>query len=568
MKLSRLFIVASISSIRFAHNVLASPPSNSTWDYIIVGAGAAGIPLADGLSESGKSVLLLERGFASSHRWGGQLRPSWLDGSNLTRFDVPGLYGYIWTNNTENSGILCSDYEATAGCVLGGGTAVNAGLWWKPPHDDWDLVFPPGWHSADMAPYVEKAFRRIPWTDTPSTDGKRYFQNAATKVTNVLTTAGYTALSANDHPNAKSSVVSNSEYLFLHGERGGIMATYLVSAAERKNFQLQMNTTVARLVRKGDTVTGVEVEASGVGGYSGTIAVTPNTGRVILSAGVFGTAKILFRSGIGPKDQLEIVKASPEGPNMIDEKDWIDLPVGYNLDDNPNAFLVALDPTIEAYDYIGAYNTPIAADAAEYLANRSGPLAQVEGPINPIFWDTVTGGDNITREVQWSVNSGALSNTTAIAFTASLGRGKTARGRLTITPNLTINVSTLPYFNDPGAHDATAFTAAIAKVLPLLQQLPNATLYQPAPGVSAADFVKSLTIDISMSASHWVGSTKMGPGGAGGEGWVVDTETRVRGVRGLHVVDAGIVNGVPTSNPQSVFVVVAQRAAVEILKLG
>ena len=74
------------------------------------------------------------------------------------------------------------------------------------------------------------------------------------------------------------------------------MATYLVSAAARKNFRLQMNTTVTRLVRKGDTVTGVEVEASGKGGYSGTISVTPNAGRVILSAGVFGTAKILFRS--------------------------------------------------------------------------------------------------------------------------------------------------------------------------------------------------------------------------------------------------------------------------------
>ena len=48
----------------------------------------------------------------------------------------------------------------------------------------------------------------------------------------------------------------------------------------------------------------------------------------------------------------------------------------------------------------------------------------------------------------------------------------------------------------------------------------------------------------------------------------MDTKTRVRCVNGLHVVDAGIVNGVPTANPQSVFITVGDQAAVDILKLG
>jgi len=94
------------------------------------------------------------------------------------------------------------------------------------------------------------------------------------------------------------------------------------------------------------------------------------------------------------------------------------------------------------------------------------------------------------------------------------------------------------------------------------------TPYLPAAGVSAADYMNSLTIDISMSANQWVGSTKMRLGGAGEEDWVMDTKTRVRGVNGLDVVDAGIVNGVPTANLQSVFIIVWERAAVEILKLG
>jgi cellobiose dehydrogenase (acceptor) len=103
-------------------------PTGVTYDYIVVGGGAGGIPIADKLSEAGKKVLLIEKGPPSSGRWGGTMKPSWLDGTNLTRFDVPGLCNQIWV---DSAGIACTDTDQMAGCVLGGGTAVNAGLWWK-----------------------------------------------------------------------------------------------------------------------------------------------------------------------------------------------------------------------------------------------------------------------------------------------------------------------------------------------------------------------------------------------------------------------------------------------------
>ena len=46
-------------------------PTSTTYDYVIVGGGAGGIPMADKLSAAGKSVLLIEKGVASSGRWGG-----------------------------------------------------------------------------------------------------------------------------------------------------------------------------------------------------------------------------------------------------------------------------------------------------------------------------------------------------------------------------------------------------------------------------------------------------------------------------------------------------------------
>ena len=51
--------------------ITGTPVPTTAYDYVIVGAGPAGITLGDKLSESGKSVLLIERGPPSSGRYGG-----------------------------------------------------------------------------------------------------------------------------------------------------------------------------------------------------------------------------------------------------------------------------------------------------------------------------------------------------------------------------------------------------------------------------------------------------------------------------------------------------------------
>lgn len=308
-------------------------PTGTTFDYVIIGAGAGGIPLADKLSESGKSVLLIEKGPASSGRHGGTLKPTWLEGTNLTRFDVPGLCNQIWVDSV---GIACTDTDQMAGCVLGGGTAVNAGLWFKPYAVDFDTMFPAEWKANDMKPAIDRVFSRIPGSDKPSMDGKRYYQEGFNVLAGGLKKAGWNEVTANDVPNQKNRTFAHSPFMFSGGERGGPLATYLVSAGRRSNFRLWLNTSVKRVIRQGGHVTGVEVEAFRDGGFKGVVDLTSITGRVILSAGTFGSAKVLMRSGIGPKDQLDIVKASADGPTMIGSEDWINLPVGFNLDDHLN----------------------------------------------------------------------------------------------------------------------------------------------------------------------------------------------------------------------------------------
>ncbi|KAJ3946139.1 uncharacterized protein N0V96_004496 [Colletotrichum fioriniae] len=146
-----------------------------------------------------------------------------------------------------------------AGCVLGGGSAINAGLWFKPQRLDWDTQFPHGWKAEDLSAATDRAFQRVPWTNIPSKDGILYNREANDLITKGLVENGWTSVEANNEPDAKRRTVSQSEYFFQHG-------------------------------------------------------------------------------GIGPKDQLEVVQTA-EGDALVDSAQWIDLPVGYNLDDHVNVIL-------------------------------------------------------------------------------------------------------------------------------------------------------------------------------------------------------------------------------------
>jgi cellobiose dehydrogenase (acceptor) len=143
---------------------------------------------------------------------------------------------------------------------------------------------------------TDRVFSRIPGTDTPSMDGQRYLQEGFNVLAGGLKSSGWKEVVANSVPNQKNRTYANAPFMFSGGERGGPLATYLVTANARSNFDIWMNTAVKRVVRTGGHVTGVEVEAFGNGGYVGLVNATQITGRVILSAGAFGSAKILLRS--------------------------------------------------------------------------------------------------------------------------------------------------------------------------------------------------------------------------------------------------------------------------------
>ncbi|KAF8453744.1 cellobiose dehydrogenase [Kalaharituber pfeilii] len=539
------------------------PAPTNTYDYIVVGGGAGGLVAADKLSQSGKSVLLIERGPPSTWATGGRNGPSWANSNSLTRYDVPGLCNQIWVDSV---GIACRDVGTMAGCVLGGGTAINAGLFFKPPAQDWDMNFPSGsgWRSSDMTAATNRVFSRIPSTDTPSLDGKRYIQESYTLMSNILGGSGWTAVTANSSPNSKNRTYAHTPFMYINGERGGPLATYYRTAKARSKVRVMLNTMVDRVIRNGTHILGVEVSPVTNEGYKGKINAKYGTGRVVLSAGVFGTAKILFRSGIGPTDQLEIVASSIDGPNMPPKNDWINLPVGYNLMDHTNIDVVISHPSIVPYDFYAAWDNPTPADKTLYLSSRSGPLAGAAPAPNTIAWESIPGSiDGIPRQLQWTARaegSMGASGDTLVTVSQYLGTGMTSRGRLGISSTLTTSILTAPYLKNEA--DIQAVIKGLNNFMTAAKKISSVTFIHPTPSQTAEQYVRSYKG--GQGSNHWVGSCKMGSNDGrnnnGVSGDVVDFNTKVYGTDNLFVVDASIFPGHVTTNPTAPIMIASERA--------
>lgn len=119
---------SSASSSASSSSKVTATVSNRTHDYIIAGAGPAGLIVAECLAESGASVLLVERGEASYYATGGRATTSW--NSSVTRYDVPAMSYYLTTASDTSE--YCTDTASMAGCMLRCGTMFNA-LMFVPP---------------------------------------------------------------------------------------------------------------------------------------------------------------------------------------------------------------------------------------------------------------------------------------------------------------------------------------------------------------------------------------------------------------------------------------------------
>ncbi|KAK7968930.1 choline dehydrogenase protein [Apiospora saccharicola] len=167
----------------------AGPQANSTYEYVVVGSGAGGSPLAARLALAGYSVLLIDAGedhgtdrqlqVPALHPYASEYNPSRWDFfvdhyANETQairdtkmaYVTPAGDYYVGTNPPEGSvrkGVL---YPRTG--ALGGSTQHNALVTVKPTRNDWNniaaITGDKSWEADKMQGYFEKmeACRYLP----------------------------------------------------------------------------------------------------------------------------------------------------------------------------------------------------------------------------------------------------------------------------------------------------------------------------------------------------------------------------------------------------------------------
>lgn len=336
-----------------------------------------------------------------------------------------------------------------------------------------------------------------------------------------------------------------------NGERSSAARSYLgQGVAERENLKLLTSSRFQDLIWSEGRVSGVKIKRGGQG-------LTLSAQReVILCGGAFGSPHMLQLAGIGdPADLraagLPVRHALPAvGKNFSDHLDvkvHIRDRSGQGVSLNPAYALRHLLPGIRTY--MKARRGPLATNFAEVGGfGRSGVR---EGVTDLQFHLTCAGVFNHGKNLP--MRSLATLNTCNLyPFSRGTVRpnGPKPESKPLIDP---------AYLSDE--RDLEVLKAGLSKALQIVEGegfiAEAGPVHSPKPGTDPEDHIRAKAETIY----HPAGTCCMGTD----EASVVDPELRVRGIKGLRVVDAAIMPSLIGGNTTAPTMAIAERAADLIL---
>ncbi|CAL8124043.1 unnamed protein product [Orchesella dallaii] len=577
----------------------------TSFDYIVVGAGGAGMVVATRIANASSSnrVLLLEAGG----------EPSILNDIPSMDFFLLNQPANTWIYNSTVQTKACQNCDGkrtltTRGKMLGGSTAVNFMMYVRGNKEDFNRWATDAgdnqWNYENLLPYFKKSedYNGAYADDSSSTQyhGKGGLLNIAThdympgadEFLAAATEKGYTIGDYNGENQegrilslyhnapihipvklflAYPSVFSKIDVTTQDGWRENTYRAFYKDTGKPNNLCIKKYAHVTKInfrnVEGKPRATGVTYQRHNL-----TRTVTARK-EVIVSAGTIGSPKLLLLSGVGPTSHLQslkipVVKDLPVGQNLQDHTYTIVGPFMKSPSLNPNRDVTVQAATSFLLSGSGALAAP--AGLAGQAFFRS-PVAQPDYADLQVVQFSVALYPELPRDLNkfFGIRTDILENwfdpynkenTDARFLVLWVGRPKSV-GNLTLASN---NPQDNPNI-DPQylAHpdDTEALLYGFKKVVDLFENstsLNTPIFPKPVPGCEnltfkSDEYYRCVIKNFSGSLYHHVGTCALGK--------VVDNKLKVKGIDGLRVIDASVIPRTPNANTQASTIMVAEKGS-------
>ncbi len=534
--------------------------AEASFDYVIVGSGAAGSVLSARLTEDpGVSVCVLECGPPDRHPF----------------IHVPGGFikmlfnpSYTWQFKTEpGEDIAGRQIPTTQGRTLGGSSSINGMVYnrgQRADFDTWAQRGNRGWGYVDVLPYFKRTERRIGFADDrihgregnlPVTDMDWFHPVCEAFIAGAVGTGMPRCADYNSGDHQEG--VGYFQRAIYRGWRHSAARVFLHPARASGRLDVRTDARAAQVLFDGKRAVGVRY----VDDRDRKTQYQVRARReVILSCGTVNTAKLLQISGVGPAALLQSL-----GVSVV-----ADLPAGENFRDHYSARLVARVKNSRTINEMSR-GLGLAGQIARWAMGKPSILALTPSLVH-WFWKSDDAMDYPDLQGVFSPASykqgfvGLLDDYPGMTCGVWQHRPESigyVRARSTdpfedplIQPN---------YLRDP--MDRRVLVAGMRLARKLLHTPELAPYFDgdtlPGPDVQTDDELLDYARHYGSTSYHLIGTARMGPGTD--RTAVVDDQLRVHGLAGLRVVDASVMPSMPSANTYCSTMMIAEKASDMIL---